>query len=60
MPLRDHFRKPLTGPRSWEGFHNAWPTMIVMRLPLWIADNYSIPLELEPSYEETRQILRIP
>jgi hypothetical protein len=29
-------------------------------LPLWIADNYSIPLELEPSYEETCQILRIP
>jgi Protein of unknown function (DUF4058) len=29
-------------------------------LPLWIADNYSIPLELEPSYEETCRALRIP
>ena len=29
-------------------------------LPLWIADNLSIPLELEPSYEETCRILRIP
>jgi hypothetical protein len=29
-------------------------------LPLWIADNYSVPLELEPSYEETCHILRLP
>lgn len=29
-------------------------------LPLWLADNFPIPLELEPSYEETCQVLRIP
>ena len=29
-------------------------------LPLWLAENLAVPLELEPSYEETRRILRIP
>ena len=29
-------------------------------LPLWLADNFAMPLELEPSYEETCHDLRIP
>lgn len=29
-------------------------------LPLWLADSLAVPLELEPSYEETCHILRIP
>ena len=29
-------------------------------LPLWLAENLAVPLELEPSYEETRRALRIP
>ena len=29
-------------------------------LPLWLADNFSIPLDLEESYEETCEVLRIP
>jgi hypothetical protein len=29
-------------------------------LPLWLADNFSIPLDLEGSYEETCKALRIP
>src|SRR5262245_61687546 len=37
MPLRDHFRPPLSERASWEGFHGGWPMMIVaalgMRLP---------------------------
>lgn len=28
-------------------------------LPLWLADNFSIPLDLEASYEETCKVLRI-
>jgi hypothetical protein len=28
-------------------------------LPLWLAENLAVPLELEPSYEETCRILRI-
>ncbi len=28
-------------------------------LPLWLADNYAVPLELEASYEETCRALRI-
>jgi hypothetical protein len=29
-------------------------------LPLWLADNLAIPLELEASYEETYRVLRLP
>jgi len=29
-------------------------------LPLWLADNLSVPLELEACYEETCRVLRIP
>jgi hypothetical protein len=29
-------------------------------LPLWLADNLAVPLELDASYEETCRILRIP
>ena len=29
-------------------------------IPLWLADDYSIPLNLESSYEETCRILRLP
>ncbi len=29
-------------------------------LPLWVADNFAVPLELEECYEETCRVLRIP
>jgi hypothetical protein len=29
-------------------------------LPLWLADNFALPLDLEESYEETCRLLRIP
>jgi hypothetical protein len=29
-------------------------------LPLWLAESFAVPLELEASYEETCRILRIP
>ena len=29
-------------------------------LPLWLADNFAVPLELEACYEETCGVLRIP
>jgi hypothetical protein len=29
-------------------------------LPLWLADNLAVPLELEASYQETCRILRLP
>ena len=32
MPLLDHFHSPFADRRSWEGFHGAWPAMIVMGL----------------------------
>src|SRR4029077_9866931 len=32
MPLRDHFRPPVSRKSSWEGFHAMWPTCIVQQL----------------------------
>lgn len=32
MPLRDHFRPPVSTRSSWEGFHGGWPMAMVQRL----------------------------
>ena len=32
MPLRDHFRPPISKRSSWEGFHGLWPGIIVQEL----------------------------
>jgi Protein of unknown function (DUF4058) len=32
MPLRDHFRPPLTSIASWEELHGGWPMVIVQQL----------------------------
>jgi hypothetical protein len=32
MPLRDHFRPPVSKQSSWEGFHAMWPASIVRHL----------------------------
>jgi hypothetical protein len=32
MPLRDHFRPPVSRKSSWEGFHAMWPTCVVQQL----------------------------
>jgi hypothetical protein len=42
----------------------TWSHLLVLgqplpTLPLWLAENLAVPLELEPSYEETCQVLRI-
>jgi hypothetical protein len=41
MPLRDHFRPPISTRRSWEGFHGAWPAMMVQRLVRLLPDDYT-------------------
>lgn len=43
MPLRDHFRPPLSNQRSWQAIHGGWPMMIVSALgrklpPRYIAE----------------------
>jgi hypothetical protein len=48
MPLRDHFRKPLT-------VGQPLPT-----LPLWLTDTLYVPLDLERSYEQACDDLSIP
>jgi hypothetical protein len=54
MPLRDHFRSPLNDVHSWDELHGGWPM-----LPIWLAENWAISLDIEASYEECCQILRI-
>lgn len=48
---------------AWQIETWAQPLMLgqpLPTLPLWLADNFSVPLELETSYEETCRVLRIP
>ena len=40
MPLRDHFHPPFTSRRHWEGFHGAWPTIMVMGLSRKLPQRY--------------------
>jgi hypothetical protein len=50
--------RPHTYLQTW-----AYPLVLgqpLPTLPLWLADNFAVPLELEASYEETCRILRIP
>lgn len=41
MPLRDHFRPPVSSRHSWEGFHAQWPAMLVLRLFPTLPDGYT-------------------
>src|SRR5687767_1690991 len=41
MPLRDHFRPPVSKRSSWEGFHAMWPTTIVQRLVPLLPEEYT-------------------
>lgn len=40
MPLRDHFRPPLTNRRRWEAIHSLWPAVIVQHLVRWLPPQY--------------------
>jgi Protein of unknown function (DUF4058) len=41
MPLRDHFRPPVSSHHSWEGFHATWPVMAVQRLFPALPEGYT-------------------
>jgi len=40
MPLRDHFRPPISKRSSWEGFHAIWPATMVQSLVKQLPENY--------------------
>lgn len=40
MPLRDHFRPPVTDIASWEELHGAWPGTIAVRLNSILPPDY--------------------
>jgi hypothetical protein len=48
MPLRDHFRPPLDDLRHWEGFHAAWPVMIVAQLRRKLPRRYFVEPWIRP------------
>jgi hypothetical protein len=41
MPLRDHFRPPVSTRSSWEGFHGGWPMAMVQRLVQLLPENFT-------------------
>jgi hypothetical protein len=40
MPLRDHFRPPVTNVASWEELHGLWPGLIAVRLNTILPPEY--------------------
>ena len=40
MPLRNHFRPPVSKKSSWEGFHGGWPMVIVQHLRKLLPPGY--------------------
>ena len=40
MPLRDHFRPPVTDRASWEELHGMWPSIMAMRLNSFLPPEY--------------------
>jgi hypothetical protein len=40
MPLRDHFRPPVSKHSSWEGFHGFWPAAMVLKLVEKLPNGY--------------------
>jgi hypothetical protein len=52
-------------PQNGASLFDAWNSTLALgqplpTLPLWLADNFAVPLELEATYEETCRILRVP
>ena len=41
MPLRDHFRPPISKRSSWEGFHGGWPMEMVRSLLPHLPEGYT-------------------
>jgi hypothetical protein len=41
MPLRDHFRPPVSKTVSWEGFLAGWPTTVIQRLVEQLPGEYA-------------------
>lgn len=66
MPLRDHFRPPVSKQASWEGFHGMWPASIVRQLrkqlpPGYIAEprvHLGTLMEIDVGALETHEMAR--
>lgn len=52
------FNTATGGVEAWK--HEMTIGQRLPTLPLWLADELAIPLDLEDSYEETCRVLRIP
>jgi Protein of unknown function (DUF4058) len=66
MPLRDHFRPPVSKKASWEGFHGMWPASIVRQLrkelpPGYVAEprvHLGTLMEIDVGALESHQVAR--
>jgi hypothetical protein len=66
MPLRDHFRPPVSKKASWEGFHGMWPASIVQQLrrqlpPGYVAEprvHLGTLMEIEVGTLESHEVAR--
>ncbi len=62
MPLRDHFRAPISLHSSWEGFHGGWPMTMVMQLDNELPQDFSAEprVKLGPYFEDVDASLDVP
>jgi Protein of unknown function (DUF4058) len=53
MPLRDHFRPPITRHGSWESLHGMWPATIVQQLRKQLPSGFvsALRVHLGPYFE---------
>jgi hypothetical protein len=51
MPLRDHFRPPVSTRSSWEGFHGGWPMTMVQFLSRQLPDDFTAEPRVQYEYE---------
>jgi hypothetical protein len=51
MPLREHFRPPVSNQVSWEEIHGMWPARIVLQLRTLLPKGYVVGPKIYASSE---------
>jgi hypothetical protein len=64
MPLRDHFRPPLSARRHWHAFHNAWATYLSSDLNSRLPEGYfaepNVQFSIEIDVAAFEEVGRLP
>ncbi|WP_020468768.1 DUF4058 family protein [Zavarzinella formosa] len=56
MPLRDHFRPPVSTLASWEELHGAWPGLIAFRLNSILPPEYRSGIKIHLGNLDTEEL----